>query len=85
MKKACAEISLVENIDLRNDDAVKKNLNASLTINKKLQEIQSKNGQVIESTNCKEVFAEIGRESQTQNAIKKVRSLIFGSYLIFLI
>ena len=81
MKKDCAVVSLEENIDLRNDDAVKKNLNASLTTNKKVPELQSKNGQVVESTNCNEFFAESEREAQTQNAVKKVRFLIFGSYL----
>jgi hypothetical protein len=77
LKKACDEIPFVENIDIRNDYPVQKNLNSGLAFNKKVQEFQSKNGQAVESTNCKEIFVESGREAK--NAIKKVRSLIFGS------
>ena len=67
MKKACVEVFLDENIDFSNEDVTKKNINGRIANKTFVQQFQSENGQ----------------EAQTQNALKKVRSLFFESYFVF--
>ncbi len=83
MKKACAEISLEENIGLSNEDDAKNNINGRITSKTIVQQSQSENGLEVQCTKSRDFCDESGQKAQIQNSLEKVRSVFFESYFVF--